>query len=65
MGASTFDSQGRRHSAADLLSSANVQFLTVVTFASVRRVLFNVSDATPRASGVEYTDSTSGTQLAY
>lgn len=41
IGASTFDSSGRRHSAADLMASANTENLRVATRASVERILLN------------------------
>ena len=41
IGASTFDSSGRRHSAADLLGFANAANLRVATRASVDRILLN------------------------
>ncbi|KAG0620341.1 hypothetical protein M758_4G208800 [Ceratodon purpureus] len=68
LGHSIFDAQGRRHTAADLLSSANGELLTVLTFASAQRIIFNVSDAQnkqPRATGVEYTDSRNATHFAH
>lgn len=66
VGSSIFDSTGRRHTAADLLSSANADLLTVLTFATVRRILFDVSNASqpPLATGVEYTDSSGAMHVA-
>ena len=43
VGHSIFDSHGRRHSAADLLSSADASLLTVLTFASAHRIIFDTS----------------------
>lgn len=43
VGHSIFDAHGRRHTAADLLSSANAELLTVLTFANAQRILFDVS----------------------
>jgi len=62
--ASTFDSNGKRHTAADLLKSANPDNIVVLLNATVSRVLFNSpaeeakndSSRKPRASGVEFTD---------
>ncbi|KAL0441286.1 UNVERIFIED_CONTAM: (R)-mandelonitrile lyase-like [Sesamum radiatum] len=49
IGGSTFDSSGRRHSAADLLSYANPSNIKVVVHASVERVLLASSSAYPDA----------------
>lgn len=67
VGASIFDSAGRRHTAADLMSSGKGELLTVLTFANVRRIPFDVSheNRKPRATGVEYIDSRDGTHFAH
>jgi choline dehydrogenase len=62
--ASIFDSKGKRHTAADLLKSANPDNIVVLLNATVSRVLFNSpaeetkdgSSQKPRASGVEFMD---------
>ena len=43
VGNSIFDANGRRHSAADLLSSGTAHLLTVLTFATVQRIIFDIS----------------------
>ncbi|KAK4427467.1 (R)-mandelonitrile lyase-like [Sesamum alatum] len=62
IGGSTFDSFGRRHSAADLLSYANPSNIKVVVHASVERVLLASSSAYPDAKksaiGVVFRDQT-------
>ncbi|KAK4395005.1 (R)-mandelonitrile lyase-like [Sesamum angolense] len=62
IGGSTFDSSGRRHSAADLLSYANPSNIKVVVHASVERVLLASSSAYPDAKksaiGVVFRDQT-------
>eukprot|EP00253_Pinus_taeda_P011264 PITA_11264 len=58
--ASTFDSKGKRHTAADLLRSANPDNIVVLLNATVSRILFeeamDSSSRKPRASGVEFMD---------
>ncbi|XP_076899941.1 (R)-mandelonitrile lyase-like [Bidens hawaiensis] len=63
IGGSTFDTSGRRHSAADLLNLANGSNIKVVLYASVERVLFAPSySLTSRqiAIGVVFRDRGSG-----
>ncbi|CAN1168724.1 Protein HOTHEAD [Linum perenne] len=55
-GGTIFDRFGRRHSAAELLSSANPQNLTVLVHATVQRVVFDTNTTTPRAIGVVFKD---------
>lgn len=64
--ASTFDNNGKRHTAADLLKSANPNNIVVLLNATVSRILFNTPSAQgkkgapsgkPRAIGVEFTDA--------
>jgi choline dehydrogenase len=63
--ASTFDNNGKRHTAADLLKTANPHNILVLLNATVSRILFNSptsqgtkegSAETPRACGVEFMD---------
>lgn len=65
IGGSTFDSAGRRHSAADLLSYAKPSNIKVAVYASVERVLFASSMTTvpapiQSAIGVVFRDQTGG-----
>ena len=41
VGGTIFDRFGRRHTAAELLASANPKMLTVLVYASVQKVLFD------------------------
>eukprot|EP00253_Pinus_taeda_P003116 PITA_03116 len=62
--ASTFDNNGKRHTAADLLKTANPDNIVVLLNATVSRILFNSqsegtkegSSQKPRARGVEFMD---------
>ncbi|KAL9388266.1 hypothetical protein Peur_016871 [Populus x canadensis] len=60
IGGSTFDSSGRRHSAADLLNYANAVNIQVAVYASVERILLQSTSQYPRsrvsAIGVVYRD---------
>ncbi|GFY97276.1 glucose-methanol-choline (GMC) oxidoreductase family protein [Actinidia rufa] len=62
IGASTFDSSGNRHSAADLLSYAKSSNIKVVVHASVERVILGSSSRYVRSKhsgvGVVYRDET-------
>ncbi|KAI4386956.1 hypothetical protein MLD38_004829 [Melastoma candidum] len=51
-----FDRFGRRHTAAELLASANPRKLTVLVYATVEKVLFDTSGKQPKASGVVFKD---------
>jgi len=64
--ASTFDNNGQRHTAADLLKSANPKNIVVLLNATVSRILFNSpspqgkkrgSFRKPKARGVEFMDA--------
>ncbi|GLJ35804.1 hypothetical protein SUGI_0718900 [Cryptomeria japonica] len=51
--ASTFDNEGRRHTAADLLQYANPDNIVVLLNATATRVLFDSSSGILKANGVE------------
>ncbi|XP_052174755.1 (R)-mandelonitrile lyase-like [Diospyros lotus] len=57
-GGSTFDSSGRRHSAADLLGYAKSSNIRVAVYASAERIMFASASpgAKPSAIGVVYRD---------
>eukprot|EP01018_Ginkgo_biloba_P033133 Gb_39928 [translate_table: standard] len=63
IGASIFDNNGKRHTAADLLKYANPQNIVVLLNATTKRILFHPQDSMykllrkPRASGVEFVDN--------
>jgi choline dehydrogenase len=72
--ASTFDNNGKRHTAADLLKSANSNNIVVLLNATVSRILFNTSSSQgkkggsygkPRAGGVEFMDARGRTYQAF
>ncbi|KAK1282760.1 Protein HOTHEAD [Acorus calamus] len=56
VGGTTFDRDGFRHTAADLLSSGNPDNLHVLIHASVQRIQVTVQGSTPKATGVIFKD---------
>ncbi|XVF86824.1 hypothetical protein PTKIN_Ptkin18bG0073500 [Pterospermum kingtungense] len=56
VGGTIFDRFGRRHTAAELLASANPKMLTVLVYATVQKVLFDKTGKRPRAMGVIFKD---------
>ncbi|XP_057850950.2 protein HOTHEAD isoform X2 [Cryptomeria japonica] len=66
VGGSIFDTQGNRHTAADLLGYADPKKLTVLLRANVHKVYFTTQGVSrPAASGVMYTDANGQTHTAY
>ncbi|XP_078447965.1 protein HOTHEAD-like [Wolffia australiana] len=66
LGGSIFDAQGRRHTAADLLSHADPGMLSVFLSATVKNVIFDAYDGgPPSATGVEFRDATGTSKWAY
>ncbi|EPS68877.1 hypothetical protein M569_05889 [Genlisea aurea] len=67
IGGSTFDQNGRRHTAADLLEYASPSNIAVYLHATVQQILFTPCPGgeRPRATGVIFTDSMSGRHVAY
>ncbi|XP_073133071.1 protein HOTHEAD-like [Henckelia pumila] len=66
IGGTIFDSQGRRHTAADLLKYANPTGLTVLLHASVHKILFRTKGkARPIAHGVVFRDASGNAHRAY
>eukprot|EP00253_Pinus_taeda_P008631 PITA_08631 len=67
--ASIFDNKGKRHTAADLLKSANPDNIVVLLNATVSKILFeetkNAFSRKPRASGVEFMDSHGGSYQVF
>ncbi|XP_059644370.1 protein HOTHEAD [Cornus florida] len=61
VGGTIFDNFGRRHTAAELLASANSENLHVLIHATVQKIIFNVTGKKPRAVGVIFMDE-HGTQ---
>ncbi|CAK7356858.1 unnamed protein product [Dovyalis caffra] len=64
-GGTIFDRFGRRHTAAELLASANPQKLTVLVHATVQKVLFDTSGKRPKAVGVLFKDENGNTHQAF
>ncbi|MED6194712.1 hypothetical protein PIB30_031128 [Stylosanthes scabra] len=56
LGGTIFDRFGRRHTAAELLASANPQTLTVLVYATVQKILFDSRGKRPKAVGVIFQD---------
>ncbi|KAL3343839.1 hypothetical protein AABB24_027389 [Solanum stoloniferum] len=56
VGGTIFDHFGRRHSAAELLASANPNKLDVLVHATVQKIDFDTSGKKPRAVGVIFKD---------
>ncbi|XAR49942.1 hypothetical protein NMG60_11004128 [Bertholletia excelsa] len=56
VGGTIFDESGRRHTAAELLASANPQNLTVLIHATVQKIVFDTIGNKPRAVGVTFKD---------
>lgn len=56
IGGTIFDRFGRRHTAAELLSSGNPRKLTVLIHASVQKIVFDTTGKQPKAVGVIFKD---------
>ncbi|XP_031381973.1 protein HOTHEAD-like [Punica granatum] len=56
VGGTIFDRFGRRHTAAELLASANPQKLSVLIYATVQKIVFDTSGKRPKAVGVIFKD---------
>ncbi|KAJ9559644.1 hypothetical protein OSB04_004804 [Centaurea solstitialis] len=56
VGGTIFDKYGRRHTAAELLASANHQNLDVLIHAKVQNIMFDTTGKKPRAIGVVFKD---------
>lgn len=66
VGGTTFDNNGNRHTAADLLQYANPARITVLLDAPVHRILFTVKEGKkPAAHGVVFRDSLGRRHKAY
>ncbi|KAJ4824800.1 hypothetical protein Tsubulata_022791 [Turnera subulata] len=64
-GGTIFDRFGRRHTAAELLATANPDKLTVLVHARVQKVLFDSSGKQPRAVGVIFKDENDNEHQAF
>ncbi|GAB2269234.1 hypothetical protein Dimus_004161 [Dionaea muscipula] len=56
VGGTIFDNKGRRHTAAELLSSGNPENLNVLIHATVHKIVFHNSGSKPKAIGVLFKD---------
>lgn len=66
IGGTIFDSQGVRHTAADLLEYANPSGLTLLLHAPVHKILFRIKGKTrPVAHGVVFRDASGAKHRAY
>nr|AKH04255.1 putative oxidoreductase [Taxus baccata] len=58
--ASTFDNNGTRHTAADLLKYANPKNIVVLLNSTVSKILFNLESGNIKATGVDLTSDVDG-----
>ncbi|OMO66230.1 hypothetical protein COLO4_30680 [Corchorus olitorius] len=65
VGGTIFDRFGRRHTAAELLASANPKTLSVLVYATVQKVLFDKTGKRPRAMGVIFKDENGNQHQAF
>ncbi|TKY48260.1 HOTHEAD protein [Spatholobus suberectus] len=56
VGGTIFDRFGRRHTAAELLASANPRKLTVLIHATVQKIVFDTTGKRPKSTGVIFKD---------
>ncbi|KAI3455557.1 hypothetical protein Pfo_012220 [Paulownia fortunei] len=64
VGGTIFDRFGRRHTAAELLASANPEKLHVLVHATVQKIEFDTTGKRPRAVGVIFKDENGKTHKA-
>ncbi|XP_042481505.1 protein HOTHEAD-like [Macadamia integrifolia] len=67
VGGSIFDNSGHRHTAADLLASANPENLSVLVHATVQKIIFDTdhTKAEPKAVGVIFKDENGNEHKAF
>ncbi|CAA0814621.1 Protein HOTHEAD [Striga hermonthica] len=65
VGGTIFDRFGRRHTAAELLASANPENLNVLVHATVQKIDFDTTGEKPRAIGVTFKDEKGNMHKAY
>ncbi|XP_057978456.1 protein HOTHEAD [Malania oleifera] len=56
VGGTIFDKFGHRHTAAELLASANPEKLNVLIYATVQKIMFDTTGKQPKAVGVIFKD---------
>ncbi|CAA3010877.1 Protein HOTHEAD [Olea europaea subsp. europaea] len=64
VGGTIFERNGRRHTAAELLASANPEKLEVLIHATVQKIVFEIKGKKPRATGVIFKDENGMQHLA-
>ncbi|KAJ0531327.1 putative glucose-methanol-choline oxidoreductase, FAD/NAD(P)-binding domain superfamily [Helianthus annuus] len=65
VGGTIFDKYGRRHTAAELLASANAKNLDVLIHAQVQKIIFDTTGLKPRAVGVHFKDENGAQHVAH
>ncbi|KAK9282407.1 hypothetical protein L1049_005324 [Liquidambar formosana] len=65
VGGTIFDKFGRRHTAAELLASANPEKLHVLVHAKVQKIIFDTTEKKPKAVGVVFKDENGNQHHAY
>ncbi|CAI9114325.1 OLC1v1015029C1 [Oldenlandia corymbosa var. corymbosa] len=65
VGGTIFDRFGRRHTAAELLQSANPEKLSVLIHATVQKIVFDTRGKRPKAVGVIFKDENGKEHKAY
>ncbi|XP_047341093.1 protein HOTHEAD [Impatiens glandulifera] len=65
VGGTIFEQNGFRHTAAELLSSANPKNLEVLVHATVQKIVFDTNGRKPRAAGVIFKDENGNQHEVY
>ncbi|GAB4842528.1 hypothetical protein Ancab_012502 [Ancistrocladus abbreviatus] len=65
VGGTTFDDNGRRRTAAEMLASGNPENLDVLVHATVQKIVFDTSGEKPKAVGVVFKDDNGEEHRAY
>ncbi|KAK2983809.1 hypothetical protein RJ640_008485 [Escallonia rubra] len=65
VGGTIFDKYGRRHTAAELLTSGNPEKLNVLIHASVQKIVFDTTGKKPNAVGVIFKDENGNQHRAF
>ncbi|KAF8025705.1 hypothetical protein BT93_F2517 [Corymbia citriodora subsp. variegata] len=65
VGGTIFDRYGRRHTAAELLATANPQKLTVLIYATAQKIVFDTRGNRPKAVGVLFKDENGNGHQAF
>ncbi|TQE13987.1 hypothetical protein C1H46_000409 [Malus baccata] len=65
IGSSTFDNNGKRHGAVELLNKGDLNKLRVAVHATVEKILFSSKASSSSAIGIMYSDSNGRSHCAY